>query len=125
MFAGTCARLEKCPSRPAIELTSMNGAATADVARVSAQPIYKSRGLRKIPPPTPVRPDRNPIVAPHKRAAHIGGRCVSLTIGLSADRNIQTAAYRRTTPTMTLYQRVGRIMAPPRKAAGIETTANG
>src|SRR5881409_33090 len=107
MFEGTCARLEKCPRRPAIELTNMNGAATPDVARVSAQPIDKSSGLRKIPPPTPVRPDRNPIAAPHASAAHMGGRCVSLTIGLSADRSIHTAAYRSTTPTMILYQREG------------------
>jgi hypothetical protein len=39
MLAGSCDTLEKWPSKPAIEFTRMKGAATPDVARVSAHPM--------------------------------------------------------------------------------------
>src|SRR3982750_2180979 len=117
--------LEKWPSKPATEFARMKGAATAEVARVSDQPMWRSSGLRKIPPPTPVRPERNPIASPDITAAHNAGGRGSRDTDFNADRNIQTAAYRSTTPTSTLYQRAGRAVAPPTNAAGMDATANG
>src|SRR5438105_7391715 len=91
-FAGSWATLEKWPSNPEMEFTRMKGAEIADAARISDQPIYSRSGLRNIPPPTPVRPDRNPIAAPEIIAAQRSGGFGSLTTGLSEDRNIKTAA---------------------------------
>ena len=42
----------------------MKAAATPEVTRVLAQPIINTSGLKKIPPPTPVSPDINPIRLP-------------------------------------------------------------
>src|SRR5436190_9187935 len=69
----------KPPARPAIELTKMNGAATAEVCLVAAQPIIRRSGERKMPPPTPVRPERKPNTAPTSIAKTIGGSCTVRT----------------------------------------------
>src|SRR5436305_8161756 len=50
----------------------MNAAATPDICRVSAQPARSTRGLRKIPPPTPVMPDSSPMPAPSATARGTG-----------------------------------------------------
>ena len=60
---GRAASLARLPARPATELARMKPDARPDAARVSAQPAMRSTGLRKIPPPVPVRPDRKPIDA--------------------------------------------------------------
>jgi hypothetical protein len=39
-----------------MELTRMNAADVPDVGRVPAQPVNRSKGLKKIPPPVPVSP---------------------------------------------------------------------
>src|SRR5687767_6471449 len=95
---GSCVIPARCPSSPATEFTRMKGAATPDVARVSAQPAYRRSGLRKIPPPTPVIPETNPITSPVGSATQsAGGRdALSATapsaLARSVDRSIHTAA---------------------------------
>ena len=49
-----CLALTK-PARPAIEFTKINAADTADACFVFAQLEKSKRGVRKIPPPVPVR----------------------------------------------------------------------
>ena len=61
---GTARPLEMYPARPAIELTRMNKAETAAALRIDAQRQNRSSGVRKIPPPVPVRPERKPMPAP-------------------------------------------------------------
>src|ERR1041385_2704401 len=61
------------PASPAIELTRMKGAATAEVCLVPAQPAISSSGLRKMPPPTPVSPESNPRPPPMSMASASGG----------------------------------------------------
>ena len=73
--AGTWLRLDGLPARPASELTRMNAAATPPVSRVSAQPMNSRSGLRKMPPPVPVRPASSPIPAPQTIATSVGGSC--------------------------------------------------
>src|SRR6184192_4454655 len=54
-----CLALAK-PARPAIEFAKINNAETADACFVFAQLEKSKRGVRKIPPPVPVSPERNP-----------------------------------------------------------------
>ena len=49
------------PSSPAVEFTRMKAADTPPVSRISAQLAKISRGLRKMPPPVPVRPESRPM----------------------------------------------------------------
>ena len=69
---GTCASEDTWPNKPEIELTRMNATATPDVSLVLAQFIMSSTGLKKMPPPTPVRPESKPITAPIQSAATSG-----------------------------------------------------
>src|SRR6267143_2413959 len=48
---------EMSPSNPAAEFTRMNAAEIPAVFRMSAQPKSNNNGLKKMPPPTPVKPD--------------------------------------------------------------------
>src|SRR5436190_21905181 len=81
---GNCADfMLKPPARPAIEFTKMKGAATAEVCLVPAQPIISSSGDRKMPPPTPVNPERKPRTAPTAIADPSGG---SRTVRISSPR---------------------------------------
>jgi hypothetical protein len=67
-----CLALTK-PARPAIEFTKINNAETADACFVFAHLEKRRRGVRKIPPPVPVRPERNPIPEHTASAAGRGG----------------------------------------------------
>lgn len=53
---GKAFTLARFPASAAAELTRMNAAETPPVSRVSAHPVNRRRGLRKIPPPVPVSP---------------------------------------------------------------------
>src|ERR1700736_972183 len=108
---------------PAMELTRMNNAETAAACRMWAHRKNKRRGVRKIPPPVPVRPERNPTAAPVPRAT---GALGGVTIGGSPRRKIKrTAEKRRTTPIKSFRIEAGTCKYPPRYAAGIESNANG
>src|SRR2546430_17422288 len=70
---------------------------TADIAaacRICAQRQNKRSGVRKIPPPVPVRPDRNPRPAPTPIAVGFDGATVSAG---SPPRNMNSAAEKKKT----------------------------
>jgi hypothetical protein len=54
-------------------LSRLNAADAAAVSRASAQPSVSIRGASKIPPPMPVTPATNPILAPAISEGRIGG----------------------------------------------------
>src|SRR5204863_2042697 len=64
------------PSSPAMELTKMNMAEMADAVFVGAQWRKITSGVRKIPPPVPVSPDRSPKAPPMTTASGFGGAFV-------------------------------------------------
>src|SRR5260370_41984990 len=83
------------PAKPAIEFTKMNNAETADACFVFAQFKKSKRGVRKIPPPVPVRPERNPMPEPTASAAGKGG---GVTVGgLPRRKNNRAAEHGRPT----------------------------
>jgi hypothetical protein len=52
------------PSSPAIEFTRMNTTEVAAAVFVGAQRMTIISGVRKIPPPVPVRPESSPRMPP-------------------------------------------------------------
>src|SRR6476661_5813716 len=99
-----CLALTK-PARPAIEFTKINNAETADACFVFAQLEKSKRGVRKIPPPVPVRPERNPMPEPTASAAGKGG---GATAGGSPRRkNNRAAETSSTSPIMIFKTRAG------------------
>ena len=56
--------METNPKRPEMEFTKINNAVTAAVCFMFAHPNSSNIGLKIIPPPIPINPDRNPINAP-------------------------------------------------------------
>src|SRR3982750_3895043 len=83
----------------------------------------KSSGVRKIPPPVPVRPERNPKPAPTPIAIGFVGATVSLG---SPRRKINRAAEKRSTsPIRILRIEAEGWIYPPKYAAGTDSSANG
>lgn len=72
---GTSRTLDTLPRRPETELTRMNAAARLALSRMSAHRVKTSNGLRKMPPPVPVNPERNPIAPPLATAGTTGRSC--------------------------------------------------
>ena len=68
---GTIPPFDKNPKSPEMEFTKINEAETAALFLISAQPKSKSTGLKMIPPPIPIKPDKNPIKAPISNAKGI------------------------------------------------------
>src|SRR5207302_8404201 len=94
------------PARPAIEFVKINNAETADACFVFAQLEKSRRGVRKIPPPVPVRPERNPMPEPTASAAGKGGE---VTAGGSPRRkNNRTAEKSRMRPIKIFKIRAGK-----------------
>ena len=58
------ASFERNPNIPEIEFTKMNKVETAAVCFKFAQPNKSKIGLKTIPPPIPIKPDKNPTIAP-------------------------------------------------------------
>ena len=54
------------PENPAIEFTKINKAEMAAVSLMFAHPNNNMIGLRIIPPPIPIRPEKKPSVNPMK-----------------------------------------------------------
>lgn len=73
------------PKIPAMEFTTINNADTADVFFGSAHRRRIMIGLRKIPPPTPTIPERNPITPPIGRAASVEGALGELSFSLDVN----------------------------------------
>src|SRR5262249_51403680 len=67
----------KYPTSPPTEFTKMNSAETAAAWRMRAHSQNKRSGVRKIPPPVPVRPARRPSPAPTPIAVGFDGGFVS------------------------------------------------
>ena len=66
---------EITPNIPAMELTKINAAATPEITFRGAQCKKTNNGLRKIPPPTPVTPDKKPKIPPNNRRMGLEGVC--------------------------------------------------
>jgi hypothetical protein len=98
---GTGRPLETYPTRPATELTRMNKAETAAARRIDAQRQNRSSGVRKIPPPVPVRPERNPMPAPIPIEAGTDGGVV---FGGSPCRKNKRAAENRSTAPISILR---------------------
>src|SRR5262249_46361144 len=99
------------PSKPAIELTKMNIAEIAEAVFVGAQWRIITTGVRKMPPPVPVSPERSPSPPPTTMASDFGGGCVWRSAG---GRIMNRAAEkRRTRPTSQLKTSVGKFLKPP------------
>ena len=56
----------RCPAKPAAELIHMNRADTAAASFILPQPIIRISGLSMMPPPIPIRPEKNPITPPER-----------------------------------------------------------
>src|SRR5690554_5104635 len=80
------------PIKPATEFTKIKAAAIPDITLTSAHRKNSNRGLKKIPPPTPVRPDRKPRPAPAISNIARCGRPATGPDGLRAERNERQAA---------------------------------
>ena len=76
--------LEIKPKMPEIELTKINNAETAAVCFIFAQPNSSKTGLKTIPPPIPIKPDKNPITAPINNA---NGILISVSFIFSFPKN--------------------------------------
>ena len=88
------------PASPAALLIRMNKAAIPDVRRGSSHPSRMIKGLRKIPPPVPVRPARNPNAAPTGTATIAeGGDGVRAAVAFGL-QNKRIAAIQSSTPTI-------------------------
>jgi hypothetical protein len=111
------------PDRPETELTKMNSAETADAVFVLAHPINMTSGVKKIPPPVPVKPAKSPNPAPTPyEMGFDGARGCGFSFGSS--KNF-TADNSKMIPTRILKKEVGRLRYPPIKAKGIDRMAKG
>src|SRR5207244_8761925 len=99
-----CLALTK-PARPAIEFTKINNAETADACFVFAHLEKRRRGVRKIPPPVPVRPERNPMPEPTANAAGKGGG--ETARGSPRRKDNRAAEESSTNPIMIFKTRAG------------------
>ena len=68
---GTVPPCKTKPNKPAIEFTKINNAEIAAVCFIVAHPKSSNIGLKMIPPPIPINPDKNPITAPIQSAKGI------------------------------------------------------
>ena len=99
---------------------------TADMAAAClgrAQPMKSKSGVRKMPPPVPVKPESKPIKAPVASAASSGGALAGLSV--LACTNKRTAETKSAAPSSNLKPAVGKLMAPPMKAQGTAKAAKG
>ena len=111
------------PSSPAAELTKINGADTAAAAFGSAQRKNKINGVKKIPPPTPINPEINPIDAPTRTITHPDGRRTSAPS--AAGIKSRPAANKSAAATSQRNTSALNCQPPPRYAQGAATTAKG
>src|SRR5690348_924431 len=87
---------EKYPTNPPIEFTKIKSADIAAACLIAAQRQKRRSGVRKIPPPVPVRPERNPSPAPTPIATGLIGGFVSA--GSLLRKNNRLAENSSTTP---------------------------
>src|SRR5690625_5800781 len=113
------------PINPATELTRINAAAIPDITFISAHRNSNNRGLRKIPPPTPVRPDRKPSPAPAVNNTARCGRALIEAGALRAQTKDRHAEYNSTAPTTGWETWPGKVIAPPTSASGAAVRAKG
>lgn len=111
------------PAKPAIEFTRIKTTEAAAVAFTGAHFINKIKGVKKIPPPVPVRPAKNPIPAPEDT---LTDGCIStISYGSFILNKNRTAENKRIAPTNISKISAGKFKYPPAKAAGIDKTTNG
>jgi hypothetical protein len=94
--------VDKTPAMPARELTRMKQAAVPEMTLVGAQCMSRIRGLKKMPPPTPVMPERNPRIAPVVMSEVIEGDLVWSSVAVLAVLNMLQAAYSKNSPIVGL-----------------------
>ncbi len=112
------------PSNPAAEFRNINAAVTAAVSFMLDQPRSKSRGLRMIPPPIPIIPEKKPSTAPIGAAIIKGGGFADSDFSGNLINNLKTAINKQM-PRIILYV-VGSIsVLAPTNAMGIEAVTNG
>src|SRR5207302_10557499 len=93
---------ETFPASAAIEFKRMKAATTPDVRRGSSHALRMISGLRKMPPPVPVKPASRPSTAPAGRLIQYGGALVSRSASaLGCHSSLSAAAHRRS-PTSGL-----------------------
>ena len=111
------ARVRLKPRNPKMELIRMKTTDVAAACRVVHHPARSKSGVRKMPPPVPVRPASSPRAAPLKTRRR--------ALGCFRDSGSLTEAPRRmalktrTMPTVRWNQMPGRLSQPPKKDAGI------
>lgn len=105
----------------------MNAAETAAVRFGSAQPRKSSRGLKKIPPPTPMSPARKPRTAPSASPTGQSRRGSTSPAGaiVRPKPSSRSAARSSAAPSSSAKARGGIYNEPPRNAIGIDVTAKG
>jgi len=79
----------------------MNSAETAAACRMCAHRQNNRSGVRNIPPPVPVSPERNPRPAPTLMA--VGREGVTISVG-SARRKIKRTAEKRSTSPIKIFK---------------------
>ena len=79
------------PVNAAAEFSRIKNAVTAAASLVSAQRQKTSTGVRKIPPPVPVRPEIRPITPPMNRARVKGGvRIDTVSLAVKTSRTAES-----------------------------------
>src|SRR5260370_41665630 len=100
----------------------MNSAETAAACRICAHRQNSRSGVRNIPPPVPVNPERNPRPAPTLMAVgRDGGRRVAGSLRRKIKRN---AEKKSTRPIKILKTEADGCKGPPKKEAGNQSKAN-
>ena len=110
--AGSTGSFIMTPDSPAMEFAKINVAEIPETVLGSAQRSSNSKGLKKIPPPTPTRPDKKPNAAPTKSSTGIATGRMASTVRALALSNERHAAYKSTSPTTGLYQYAGNSTQP-------------
>ena len=101
----------------------MNRADTAAVFLTSAQRISSSKGVKKIPPPVPVNPDKKPRTPPSTMAKGFDGSWVTSVAIFGIKKRV--AENNKTIPTMILKRCVDKLIYPPQKANGEDRIVKG
>ena len=90
------------PSKPKLELIKIKSAVIPEVVLVELHPKNKMSGDKKIPPPVPVKPAKNPMHEPIITAKKNGGFLSFLSILFDRFETREMADIKRMIPTIDL-----------------------
>ena len=105
-----------CPANPAAEFTKMNKAVVAAITLGTFHLVRCKTGDKKMPPPMPTKPDKNPIPPPMRALDNLGNLLRSRPGLLN---NINNAAASKAIPKMMKNTFSLILYQPPKKAIGI------